>query len=350
MDQPLFFSITYSRLLARELKLGDDQLGLLLENTSLKPEQLFKLNEFVSLQDQYTIILNALRISNDPALGLKMGAKLQLASHGPVGVAAFSSPTAGEAVATMIKYQHLRGQFVDLSAHAQDDLFIFRASLRVPMDPVGMFLIEAMMGAIYSSVEFMIGNPVEQGEIHFAYPKPAHIADYERIFHIPMKFDAEFNEMLIHKRYQNVSMPLHDPLVRDLAIQQCELLAKNMLQRQSIGYQINSILRDNQGLLWSLEEMARTLNMSSRTLIRKLKAEGTNYQTLVDEEHKRLAQLYLASPRHTVESVAAALGYKDASSFRRAFKRWFGAVPSEYSERSKLAAAKLRTEKAEIVQ
>lgn len=337
MDRPLLFSITYSRLLARELKLGDAQLGLLLENTSLQPEQLFKLNEFVTMQDQHTIIANALRLSNDPALGLKMGAKLQLASHGPVGVAAFSSATAGEAVATMIKYQHLRGQFVELSAQILGRHLAFRAAMRVPLDEVGMFLIEAMMGAMYSSVEFMIGSQVEDSEINFAYPKPPHFAVYEQLFAIPMRFDCTHNQVLVPQRYRDTPMPLHDPVVRDMALHQCELISKNMLQRQSITSQINSILRDNQGQLWSLEDMSRSLNMSSRTLIRKLKAEGTNYQSLVDEEHKRLAQLYLATHRHTVESVAAALGYKDASSFRRAFKRWFGALPSEFSERRKIS-------------
>ncbi|HET8705305.1 MAG TPA: AraC family transcriptional regulator, partial [Pseudomonadales bacterium] len=291
--------------------------------------------EFVTLQDQYTIIANALRLSNDPALGLKMGIKLQLASHGPVGVAAFSSATAKEAVSTMIKYQHLRGQFVELSSHDMGTHFAFRATMRVPLDEVGMFLIEAMMGAMYSSLEFMIGSQAEDSEIHFAYPKPAHSAVYEQLFAIPMRFDCPYNEMLVPRRYENTPMTLHDPVVRDLALQQCELMSKNMLQRQSITSQINGILRDNQGLLWSLEEMARSLNMSSRTLIRKLKAEGTTYQSLVDEEHKRLAQLYLGTHRHTVESVAAALGYKDASSFRRAFKRWFGALPSEFNERRK---------------
>jgi len=335
MDRPLLFSITYSRLLARELKLEDTQVGLLLENTSIQPEQLFKLNEFVTLQDQRTIIANALRLSNDPALGLKMGLKLQLASHGPVGVAAFSSATAAEAVATMIRYQHLRSQFVELSMHEFGDRFAFRAEMRVPLDQVGMFLIEAMMGAMYSSLEFMVGSQTEGSEMHLAYPKPPHVALYEQLIAIPMRFDSEFNQVLVPRRYQFTPMPLHDPMVRDLALQQCELLSKNMLQRQSVTSQINAILRDNQGQLWSLEDMARTLNMSSRTLIRRLKAEGTHYQALVDEEHKRLAQLYLASQRHTVESVAAALGYKDASSFRRAFKRWFGALPSAYSERWK---------------
>ena len=86
-----------------------------------------------------------------------------------------------------------------------------------------------------------------------------------------------------------------------------------------------------------LDEPAAGMNQAESAwltgAIRRLKDEGTSYQHLLDEEQKRLATLFLDNPRHTVDSVASALGYHDVSTFRRAFKRWFGVPPSEYLAR-----------------
>ena len=76
--------------------------------------------------------------------------------------------------------------------------------------------------------------------------------------------------------------------------------------------------------------MAEHHGLSARTLMRYLKAEGSHYQALLDAELSRQAAAHLMSPRHTVESVALALGYQDVTAFRRAFHRWFGMPPSAW--------------------
>ena len=82
---------------------------------------------------------------------------------------------------------------------------------------------------------------------------------------------------------------------------------------------------------WSV---AQKLNMSGRTLIRRLDAEGTKFQTVRDTLAKEQAVAYLADANLSVESIGYLMGFSDASSFRRSFKRWFGETPSQYRARS----------------
>lgn len=75
---------------------------------------------------------------------------------------------------------------------------------------------------------------------------------------------------------------------------------------------------------------ARALRMSRATLARRLHQAGRTFRELKDAVRHELAVAELARPDGTVESVAVALGFSDVRSFRRAFSRWTGAVPSAY--------------------
>ncbi|MFZ5757555.1 MAG: AraC family transcriptional regulator [Pseudomonadota bacterium] len=333
MSTPLLFATTYSRLLARELQLDIETVSPLLAGTGISPQQLFQLDEYLSLPDQVTIIRNALRLSGNPALGLQMGSRMHLAAHGPVGIAAYTSATLGEATDTLVRHQNIRGQFAGMTyehdtAHSR---LVF--NLRVPYDEVGIFLIEALVASAQSSMEFLSGRHIEGARIELAYPAPAHAALYGQYLHAPFRFDAERTLLEIPRALESMPLPFADPVAKQQAEQQCEQIAAELQLRGSFAQRVTGVLRNNPGQLWTLEDVARSLHLSSRTLIRRLKDEGSSYQQLLDTEQQRLARIYLDNPRHTVESVAAALGYHDVSTFRRAFKRWFGIPPSEYQGR-----------------
>lgn len=333
MTGQLIFATTYSRLLARELQLDIDNVAPLLAGTAISPQQLFQLDEFLSLPDQVTIIRNALRISGNPALGLQMGSRMHLAAHGPVGVAAYTSATLGEATDTMVRHQNIRGQFAGMAIErdAAEVRVVF--NLRVPYDEVGLFLIEALVASSQGAMEFLLGVTIEGGRIDFAYPAPVHAAMYSQYLHAPFRFDAPRTLLAMPRAIELSPLPFADPMAKQQAEQQCEQIAVELQQRGSFAFRVTTILRNNPGQLWTLDDVAKSLHLSGRTLMRRLKDEGSSYQFLLDEEQKRLATMFLDNPRHTVESVASALGYHDVSTFRRAFKRWFGVPPSEYLAR-----------------
>ena len=81
---------------------------------------------------------------------------------------------------------------------------------------------------------------------------------------------------------------------------------------------------------------AATLGLSVRTLIRRLRAQGTSFQTLRDAARRALALRLLDRPGMTIEEISVALGFSDPANFSRAFKRWFGMPPLRFRrERSR---------------
>lgn len=83
----------------------------------------------------------------------------------------------------------------------------------------------------------------------------------------------------------------------------------------------------------SAEQVARVLLMHRRTLNRRLKAEGTTFQALLDEVRFETACQLLDMARIPVTAIAVSLGYSETSGFSRAFRRWSGATPVERRRR-----------------
>ena len=80
----------------------------------------------------------------------------------------------------------------------------------------------------------------------------------------------------------------------------------------------------------SIDRVARELGMSRQTLYRRLKAEGTTFEDILDAKRRQLAVRYLALDGRSVKATAYQLGFSDPAAFSRAFKRWTGTSPSDF--------------------
>ena len=83
--------------------------------------------------------------------------------------------------------------------------------------------------------------------------------------------------------------------------------------------------------------IARALATSERTLHRRLSAEGTSFQRLIDDSRRELAEDYLARRDLSMADIVYLLGFKDQGSFFRAAQRWFRMTPREYRLRAAAA-------------
>ena len=82
-----------------------------------------------------------------------------------------------------------------------------------------------------------------------------------------------------------------------------------------------------------MEKVADTLAISTRTLQRRLKDEETSFANLLEEIRRDLASRYILDNTHSLTEISFLLGFSDESAFSRAFKRWTGQSPREYSHR-----------------
>jgi AraC-like DNA-binding protein len=166
--------------------------------------------------------------------------------------------------------------------------------------------------------------------LELRFPPPADLQPYKDAFKCSLRFNSSANALLFARADVISPLPTAHPLLAEVH----ERLAGEHLQRLDLA-QVSS--RARAAIIRRLPdgeprrtEIASTLEMSERTLQRRLEVEGTSFQRLLDDTRRELAQQYLGQTDTSLCDATYLLGFSNQSSFFRACKRWFGISPRQY--------------------
>ncbi|MGH8494096.1 MAG: AraC family transcriptional regulator ligand-binding domain-containing protein [Moraxellaceae bacterium] len=325
------FSTSALRAVVMTLQPAPEQAQLLLAGTGMDEAALMRGDGFLSWSVVHKLISNLLQLSPPSGLALEAGYSVIPTLHGPMGIAAMSSDTLDEAMHTFSKYMASRSQVLVVEMREEPSCQVMSYRLLPEDDEVRRFLMQCTVASSMACIEFLLGEKVQGVELCFNWPEPADISAYEKIFHgNVLRFSAAEAEIWLPAHYMQRPLLSRDRQMRAIAAQQCDAIKESLRRQGLFSESILTHLRAQEGAIPSLQETAAFLNLSERTVIRRLKEEGTRYQDLADSEASRRAAFLLGLPGATVAAVAAQLGYAEPASFRRAFRRWFGVTPSEF--------------------
>jgi len=167
-------------------------------------------------------------------------------------------------------------------------------------------------------------------QVQFAHPPLGPLAEYERVFGIVPRFEAAGNALSFQAGPLDLALPAADPVLsRIVTAHADQALAAMPSLDEPLTAQVRRLVAA--GLSAGpppLEQVARELHLTGRSLQRRLKAQGQGYADLVDEVRRELALRYVADRHLALGEVAYLLGFSEPSAFHRAFKRWTGATPA----------------------
>ena len=126
------------------------------------------------------------------------------------------------------------------------------------------------------------------------------------------------------------TLPTSNPTLRGLYEAECARLLAHLADSSSCTDKTLMALEKLEGHYPQLEQMAAMLNLSTRTYRRRLESEGASFQGLLDCVRLQHALAHLRKPNSSVAQTAVALGFNDASNFRRAFIQWCGQSPTQW--------------------
>jgi AraC-like DNA-binding protein len=192
------------------------------------------------------------------------------------------------------------------------------------------FLVELQFGIHVSLHRDVMGSSFVPRELHVKYARPSDALAYEEAFGCPVFFEQAENKLIFDLAWLEGAPKLGNEITYALIVDLCDQLMDEFQLHVGLAGKVREFLLVNLARPTSFEVVARHLEMTARTLRRKLEEEKTSYRELVDELKMQVAIKYLRDTDLTVEDIAFSLGFSDAANFRHAFRRWTGCAPNEF--------------------
>jgi AraC-like DNA-binding protein len=299
------------------------------------PQDLFKQPRIlITTEEQFALWRAIGQVAEDRTIGLKLATESKLERIHPMGIAALSADSFGLAVRHMARYKRLCApeEIVD-EMNADEWAIQFRWLLAVEAEPP--VLMDYCFGWVLNIARKGTGTNLSPLRVEFVQPR-AHIRDLQRHFGCSIVSGAPRNAIVFRPSDADISFVTQNTELLDMLAPQFE----QELKQQSAAGDKDSFLEMVRGAIEhrltghrpTIEEIARDLHTSARSLQRRLQESGSTFQHVLDEARHGLARYYLSNSVLELTEAAYLLGYEDANSFARAFRSWEGMPPKDWRD------------------
>lgn len=289
----------------------------------------------VSVRQVLQVYGNAMRLAPDPGFALRSGARVRITHFGMYGYALLASPSARQAIDFAIRYRALASPLIGLQfrLEGQEAVWSFDDVLALGRSSaLFRFVFEFQLGTQLALHRDLLGAALSPIGVRASYPAPPHAALYAELLCCPAAFDAGADELRFDAAWLDHPLAYANPITAAVVQETCDRLLAELHEAAGLAGRVAALLMQSPGRFPDVEAVAGRLQVTSRTLRRRLQGEGTSYQQVLDAVRRQLATDCLRDTAMTTEDIAAALGFSDAANFRQAFRRWTGRSPSAYRQ------------------
>lgn len=317
--------------LARKLEELDVRVSAVLRRAGL-PQDLFdQTRVLVSTEELFALWRAIGDVSPDPVIGLRIGTESKTERFHPSALAALSTETFGASVDHLARYKQLTCPEEVLQELEDEEWVIrFRWTLAVDVEPRA--LIDSCFAWMQSIGRHGSGTRVSPVRVEFVQER-SHRKAIEKHFGCDVLCGAPANAIVF--RAEDARLPFitrNAELLDMLAPQLDKELAQHTKPGSLIELVRGAIQQRLTGSRPTIEDIARDLHMSPRSLQRRLQEAGSSYQRMLDDARHQMARYYLGNSVLELNETAYLLGYEDSNSFTRAFRGWEGVPPGTWRE------------------
>ena len=322
-----FFRV--SSTLPRKLEELGLSPGVVLRRAGL-PMGLFSQEKiFLSTEEFFALHEGIAQSSDDPGIGLKLGNEERVERYDPVKLAAISARSFEDAVERISRYKQLTcPEAIRVVQRGNESAIQFVWLLAHEKEPA--LLVDVCFAWIVSMAQRGIGRPISPKRVEFQRAS-VNREVYEAHFHCQVRFKAKQDALVFSKADMELPFVSHNADLLATVAPQLEAELRKQTAQKTFSEQVKGILKQLiAGQRPGIQDLARELHLSARTLQRRLADEGTTFQSLLDDARRELARHYLLHSTRELNETAYLLGYEDANSFFRAFHNWEGTSPGQW--------------------
>jgi AraC-like DNA-binding protein len=329
---------TVSSAAVRDVYLACKKLGLLSDTVTNNLEidaSLFDDPQARILEASLIQLWNILEQNNDhPGMGLLIGQTIAPESKGILASWVSQAGTLKEALSIFfenIKLMNPSESWQVLEQESQVTLILENKHL----DTYPPCAIERSMSAIVAWARVLSGSPFPLRSTTFTFPRPSYVKMFAPIFGEHLYFKAQTNSLTFDKSLLDCPVVSSNQLLKSLMEEKAKAALAQLSNGTGVSEKVRLLIENalSQGQTLSIEQTCRILAKSRQTLYRQLQQESTDFKTIYDATRKEQAFSLLKSKQVNIGAIGLQLGYKDSSSFYKAFRRWTGMSPGDYQKK-----------------
>lgn len=276
--------------------------------------------------------------SDDCNIGFRLAQQQALTSQTMLTFLFMSSNTLGDGINKLIEYRDLIGEGIqfDLQINNGDCSIEFQLNadekLHIRQQDEYFVLLT------HSWLSQLMADQWSLKKVNFQHTQPIDISEHSRLLDCELIFKAPKSSIVFDASLLALPTTFANSSVNQLHEQQAQNIRTELSKKKLID-QVNGLLEKHLSMSLAknstsvdITTIAKALSLSERQLKSKLAYLDTSFSELLDTIKKHKALTLLNAKELKISEIADACGFAEASTFNRAFKRWYGQSPSEYNE------------------
>jgi AraC-like DNA-binding protein len=321
---------TITRLAYARTKAAGLDLGLLLKKAGLTLHQVEDPSVRLRVKDQISFLNFAADALEDDFLGFHLAQTPDLKELGLIYYVSASSEMLSMALQRAARYSSIVNEGVALK-------YIDGKNIVIAFQYVGVsrhkdrHQIEFFMTLLIRLCRQLTGYRVVPSRVSLTHRRNNISSEFVEFFGGTVEFGGAVDEVAFAPAIKEIPVVSADPYLNKYLIAHFEdTLSRRPTNRGSFELSVeNAIVPFLPHGKVRLNEIARRLGVSPRSLARRLSIEGLTFSDVLESLRSDLAERYLAEEDLSISQIAWLLGYQEVSALTHAFKRWTGTTPRE---------------------
>jgi len=310
--------------------LGYDSEQLLFK-TGLVCEKLEDENRELTRESENKFYQNILDLVDDKLIGLKLGEGFSPQKYGLFGYALLSAKTLRHAILFATNFYQLTFTYFTFNFKVYGEEAEFIITNPIPTDfQVLNLLVDRDISATKVALSEMIGEGFPVTRIELPHDGHGQQQRYHDYFSCDVLFNQPKAKLIFKSNIVDNALPNSDSTTCDYFLQQCQMLIAKLSSHSKFVDQVRMIILARPGYFPDIDYIAEKLEMSPRTLRRKLSTENSSYRKILDEIRFKFAVEYLTETKLPLSEISGLLAYSEPGNFTHAFRRWSGRSPRAY--------------------
>lgn len=333
--------LIYPAFVFRSLCSDGHMADKLLHATGLTEEDLADPSFRCGFSPLRKLLHNAIQVSGDPHLGIRLARKFEPTYIGLPAYAAMNAPRFQDALDILSRFLFLafpamEFRFQDGHIEPNSSNVAIRLRPKFPFTGIEYFAQISALVACDGLLSAILRSDRVALHAESTINEPDGWASVAHEIGFPIRFGAPEDRLFFPAKHLQQALPAHDPINHAVLVALCEKFARQAALQSTAVSQVLTYLEQKRSMSATSSEVAAALGYSERGLRRQLEQNGTSFRKLLEQARTVHAREMLAATPLSIKTIAFELGFDTPSNFARSFKRWTGTTPKAYRDRRKL--------------